>query len=500
MTVFHVGNCFTTVDNPAPITAAIAKYLVIKKDGFVQSIDHDEYAATGKTILKTKYVPETVNLYNHIRCQFPTGRLGYITDWCFDNKVPIQVIDERIKPQPHLLVEYVGPPSDGSNGKPPRIYQTLAAGMVQSKGGRGILHHATASGKTTTAARMIAEFKVNTLYIVPSLELLSQTVESLERNLKTPDGIGIIGDSEWKPKSITVATAASLWSRFETPACTDLLKSIEFVIFDECHHSQLKQGNKYEKNKHGEVQQFNSWYIIAINTPAYYRVGLTGTPGKDIEKKRSLLECAIGRVVHRVSARELIDLGVISDVEIHMHTIKHSKKFLDFPTARKECILLNEPFNEYIVQIAMAELKQGRSVLLLTGSKEHQGPLLQKIFLRYGMEVPFVSGDSKKKDRKDAREEFRAGVRRILIGTIYKEGVDFPSLDSGILCDGGMDEKKTIQFLGRVLRTAEGKTMARLHDFNVKDGKHLSKHSAARISTYLDEELDKIITHKGINI
>lgn len=501
MVRFHIGNCLTMVENPEPLTQAIMQYLTIKKDGFVKSIDYQEYQNTGKTVLKTVYKPETIYLYNHVRKCFPTGRLGYITDYLWEHNIPFECIDERIKPEPELNVEYIGPPSDGSNGLPPRMYQIEAAGIVVGKGGRGILHHATGSGKTITAARIISTFKVKTLYIVPSLELLYQTAESFTKTLKTEKKIGIIGDGEWDPQDITVSTAASIWSRFETEYCKEFLESIHMIMLDEAHHLSSKEKGRDTKNKNHEVSQFSSWYMIAMNClNAYYRIGLTGTPGKNIEQKRCVIECATGRVLQHISARSLIDIGVLSDVEIHMHTIKHSRIFPDFPTARKEGVLLNEKFNEYIVQIALSELKMGKSVLILTGSKEHQGPMIQRLFSIYGVDVPFVSGNSGKKDRKNYREDFRSGKQRIIMGTVFGEGVDFPSLDCGILADGLADDKKPVQFLGRVLRTAKGKGIAHLHDFKHLDHKYLQRHSNSRLNEYIAQELSHIITHKGIEV
>jgi superfamily II DNA or RNA helicase len=499
MIVFNVKNDMTHVENPHEIAEAIGKYFTIKRDGFVKSIDWDIYNSTGNTVLKTKYHPETIKLYNMINQTFPSGRLGYVLDWMEERGLPYEVNDLRQKPEKHLDITYTGPVSDGSNGKPVREYQLQAASIIEEHGGRGVLWHATASGKTCTAARVISAFGVNTLYMVPSLELLHQTHKELGKMLKIYGGIGMVGEGVWDPKAVTVATTATLWSRFERPECKKLLADTEMLIIDEIHHVSIKTARN-TKNSRGVVQQVNSWYILAMNCNAYYRIGLTGTPGKDIEQKRALLECAIGRVISRISSRELIDLGIISDVEIHMHKIKHNRAYSDYPTARKEGVLLNERFNEYVVSVAIAEAKAGHNILLLTGSKMHQGPLLQKIFERYGYTVPFVSGDSNNKSRQKARDDFRDGKLKILIGTIYKEGVDFPLCDCGFNCDAGYDEKKTIQFLGRILRKATGKRIARLHDFNHRDNKFLKRHSNNRIITYMEEELEKIITHNGIEV
>jgi len=499
MITFTVNNIITHVDNPHPIALAVDKYLNLKADSFYKGIDYNIYRATGRTVLKTRYKADYINVYNQQKQTFPTGRLGYIVDWCDENNIECRIIDNRVEPVKHLHMQYTGPISDGSDDNPPRMYQIEAPIRLKDRGGRGILWHATGSGKTCTGARIIHDCGVKTLYMVPSIELFDQTFKALKSMLSAVT-IGQIGDGVWDPQDITVATTATLWSRFDTPTCKEFLSSIELLIADECHHVARKGVGTKTKNKKGKGFKVNSWYILAINCPAYYRVGLTGTPGKDIEQKRALLECTFGRVIDRVSVRELIDIGVLTDVEVHMHKINHIRTLPDFPSARKEGILLNEEFNQYIVRLAITELKAGNSVLLLTGSKAHQGPLLSKMFQEAGFDVPFVSGDDKRKKRVQIREDFRAGKIRCLIGTVYREGVDFPALDVGILCDGGQDEKGTCQFLGRILRVSKDKPIARMHDFMHNDKKHLKKHSNARLNTYVEEEIDKIITHEGITV
>lgn len=495
---FIVNNNFTKVINPQLASMQLNQYLTIKNDTFYRGLDFKELAATGRKVIKTKYHQEQIPLYNFFQQIFPTGRLGYILDDLDKTGVPYDVIDERIKPEPKYSFKYIGPPSDGSNGFPPRLYQLKAPSLIYEYT-RGVLWYATASGKTITAARIITHLKVKTLYMVPSLELLNQTYEDFCKNI-TNAKIGKIGDGDWNPQEITIATTATLWSRFETQECKDFLATIELLIIDEIHHVTVKDnaGNKLSEKE--PTSKVNTWYNIAISCPAYYRVGLTGTPGKDIEQKRALLECAIGRVIDRVSTKELIDLGIISDVEVHLHKVKHSTTQSDYHLARKEGVLNNKAFNEYIVNIAISELLANKNVLLLTNSKSTQGPMLVKLFKEKGWNIPFITGEEKRANRLAARQDFKEGRIKCLIGTIYKEGVDFPKCDCGILCDGGYDEKGTIQFLGRILRKGKESKLARLHDFLHNDKKYLKKHSDYRMQTYIEEELDKIHIHEGITV
>ena len=485
----------TEVDNSHALVHAIDKYLVIRQDAFTQEVDWVAFRETGRHTMRTKYKQNKINLFDPVKRRFPTGRLGYILQWCKENGVAYRCIDTRVKPKKQFECKYVGHPCDDSEGFAPRPYQAEAPAKVKDVG-RGVLWHATASGKTVTGARTIQVLGVNTLYMVPSQDLLHQTAEDLAEVLQGVT-IGKCGDGEWNPQQVTVATTATLWSRYEKQECKDLLDSTQLLIGDEAHHIQSSS----TRDKNGNIKQVNSWYIIAINCEAYYRVGMTGTPGKDIEQKRSLLECAFGRVIDRVSSRMLIDLGVIADVDINMHKIKHSVTQSDYPTARKLGIIMNPEFNAYIVDIAIQELKAGKNVLLLTGSKQHQGPALVRAFKDRGFhDVPFVSSGTLGKARRKAREDFKAGKLKCLIGTVYKEGINFPLCDCGILCDGGKDEKKTIQFLGRILRKGKDAKTSTLHDFFHEDAKYLKKHSNNRLKTYMEEELDSIIMHTGITI
>jgi hypothetical protein len=266
---FTVDNNFTHVDHPEEIRMGLDKYFVIKKDGFVKGIDFEEYRATGRTVLKAKYHPEIINLYNFQERIFPTGRLGYLLDWMDSYNIPCQVVDVRIRPERRWDIEYVGPPSDGSNGLPARPYQLRAPQIIRDCT-RGILWHATASGKTNTASRIIADLGVNTLYLVPSKELLDQTVKSVGGFLNLHGGhIGKIGDGTWDAQPVTVATTATLWSRFDTPECQELLKQTELLIGDEIHHTGAKDKGKTTKNSKGASFAVNSWYILALHCPAY---------------------------------------------------------------------------------------------------------------------------------------------------------------------------------------------------------------------------------------
>jgi superfamily II DNA or RNA helicase len=61
-------------------------------------------------------------------------------------------------------------------------------------------------------------------------------------------------------------------------------------------------------------------------------------------------------------------------------------------------------------------------------------------------------------------------------------------MDVIIMAGGGKSSKQTVQRVGRALRTAQGKQVARIIDFYDADRGILQRHSRARLRTYKKEE------------
>jgi superfamily II DNA or RNA helicase len=94
---------------------------------------------------------------------------------------------------------------------------------------------------------------------------------------------------------------------------------------------------------------------------------------------------------------------------------------------------------------------------------------------------------SKSEVRKQILKELGQGVVRIVIATnIYSEGVDMPALSVLINAAGAASGIHSLQLLGRVLRTAPGKTRAWIVDLQ-DNGKFLNNHSKDRVEIYETE-------------
>ena len=93
-------------------------------------------------------------------------------------------------------------------------------------------------------------------------------------------------------------------------------------------------------------------------------------------------------------------------------------------------------------------------------------------------------------------QKFRSGEIDILVSTtIIARGKNFPKLRYMCNAAGMSSEEKTIQFLGRLVRTFKGKNKVYLDDIQYQ-GKYLSRHSRRRARYYKDENLKVIDLRK----
>jgi intein/homing endonuclease len=326
------------------------------------------------------------------------------------------------------------------------------------------------SGKTSIAALVIKMIKQPTLYIVPSLELLYQTKEVFEKRLCTE--IGIVGDGNWNPNIITIATIGTLYSRMATEEGKQLLNTKNLMISDECHHSSS-----------------DSYYEVMRACNAYYRFGMSGTPLKRTDGSDLKLIAATGPVVYSIKNKELITRGISAQpylkfIEIDKPRLARSLKYRDVYV---KGIVENEYRNNLLAEIALQYAKEGHTVLILIREIAH-GKIFDKI-LPSTVSHRFISGKETSEFRRQTLKDFKEGKISILISsTILDEGVDVPNIDVGILAGGGKSSIKLLQRIGRTLRTGGSHDWVIIIDTIDLQHRYLAKHSYGRLQIYKEED------------
>jgi superfamily II DNA or RNA helicase len=138
-----------------------------------------------------------------------------------------------------------------------RDYQQAALEAWSNQNGRGVVVLPTGAGKTFVAALAIAQLKLATLVIVPTIDLLQQWQKALADfyGLKDKNVIGVFGGGKQEIKPLTIITydSAIIHSRH--------LNNFALLVFDEAHHLPAE-----------------SYRTAAEGAFAPYRLGLSATP------------------------------------------------------------------------------------------------------------------------------------------------------------------------------------------------------------------------------
>jgi superfamily II DNA or RNA helicase len=261
---------------------------------------------------------------------------------------------------------------------------------------------------------------------------------------------------EERPDNLDAATCRQVRAAIESAGA---------VIFDECHHVPAE-----------------SFYKIAmLARAASWRIGLSATPWRD-DGHDLLLEAALGATVHQTLSSDLIERGYLVAPRIVMAPAPGPRlrgRSLTYPECYQAAIVENRERNRAIAAQAQAWAAQGLSVLILVTQVTH-GLALRELL----PEANFAHGSVEASERQRFLKELERKLHPILIATtLADEGLDVPTLDAVILGGGGKSPTKAYQRIGRALRPAPGKTVARVLDF-IDDSPYLREHSAARLKLY----------------
>lgn len=334
----------------------------------------------------------------------------------------------------------------------------------------GILHAATAFGKTAVSSAIIAQKKVNTLIILESSALMEQWKETLEKFLSINEELptyvtktgrvrkrkSLIGTLQGAHDSMTgiidIAMAGSLCKKGEYHK---LLNQYGLVLIDECHHS----ASETIANVLKEVK-------------AKYVYGMTATPkrGDGLEKINYML---IGPIRYSYTAKEKANAQGIQHLVYPRFTrtvpprgVITSKMH---PNEAYEIIHNNDIRDEQIVEDVKNCVSAGRTPVVLSRYKDHSEKLYERL-KSHADHVFLMTGNNSKKEHKKVLEQMHginADESLILIatGSLVGEGFDFPRLDTLFMATPVSFRGVVEQYAGRLNRDYEGKENVIIYDY-----------------------------------
>jgi superfamily II DNA or RNA helicase len=300
----------------------------------------------------------------------------------------------------------------------------------------GVVSLPTGAGKTMIALRAIYLLGYRAIILVHNKLLLYQWERAIRDNLSFIK-VGLIGDSKFSEGNITVASVFSLKGDNKV-----LENRYDIMILDEAHHASA-----------------DSFYNVAKKIGAVYRFGLSATPYREDGEDKKIW-AYVGNIVFKVSAREMITKGILSDFDYKIIKMRNG---FDYGKTKWQQELydgcLDQANNNILVDEAINYLKLDYKVYMDVRLLDH-GEELTRMINDRGSYAHFISGSDNSSYRSAVLEDFINEKPFILVSTLLKEGVDLPDLNCIILAGPSKSMSDNIQKIGRALRTTKDKRKA----------------------------------------
>ena len=308
-------------------------------------------------------------------------------------------------------------------------------------------------------------------FLVHTKDLLQQTSDEFSKfgftHFKNGDGNKIYANALKNLDScIVVSTIQSIHNLKDLP-----VNFFHAIIVDEVHH----------------VASMDSMYgKFLLQCKAPIRIGLTATTPSS-EYSELVNEGLFGPVIHELTPQEGAELGILAKTMVNIIPVNYNPKFKErtFTQTVETCIVKNKERNQIIIDESRKRINNNESVLIIVDKLKH-GEVIQDMFKRRKLNIPFVEGKRDGSFRNNVKEKLKNKKILCAICTkVWREGINIPSLNCIIYAAGGKEEKSVKQAMGRGLRISEGKSHIQLIDF-LDPYPWISQHSIQRFKTYYD--------------
>lgn len=238
------------------------------------------------------------------------------------------------------------------------------------------------------------------------------------------------------------------------------------------------------------------------------RLGLSGTIYMSTLSKDKLnnmtLESFFGKRIYEFRLSQSIKKGYSTKVIVKMVGSEpwfgnKKSKYIDYKDIYDDMITKNELAYKIVLDRLLFNLKYGRiPAIVVCKFIKHAENLyvyLAENLVKHGynLKIGCVHVDTPTKVRDATIKAFRSGDIDLLISTtIIARGKNFPLLRYMINAASMDSQEKSIQFLGRLVRSHNSKSKAYLDDIHYQ-GDYLNRHGNHRKRYYLKEKL-KVIT------
>ncbi len=400
--------------------------------------------------------------------QFPTGLISRIQKHCEQRNIKVEVegydwinYDLSLPALTHAENGEIEFRSDQR-----RLIHTINPKSYY----RGTIISPTGTGKTIILFGILSRFPKDShiLMLAHTKSLVSQLYDDAVAFGFDPQ---IISGETKKilKKKVVISTIQSF---IKIPK-RDYQDYFDIVAVDEGHH----------------VSKFEGQYATVLsNLLAPVRLAFTATES-DKEEGRLALEGLIGPVVGRFTMAEATKKEILAKPNLILHQLPFNytiKSMVTYPDVYDYGIINNKDRNNLIFDVVSKFTARKKTCLVIVKDIYH-GEILETMGNNRSIKTHFVQGCTKNNDREEIKKDLQSkDIDCVICTTVWKEGINIPSLDCVINGAGGKSEIATLQAIGRGTRRTKEKDEMYIIDFFDPSHKFLIEHFGQRLSLYFN--------------
>ena len=391
-----------------------------------------------------------IRLLNSRNMTTYAGLTQDIIKFCEERDYTIEVDPELIETEEFSLAE--AKEFSHSLGLPFEAHDhQLRAFALGVRSKRCVMVSPTASGKSLIIYLLTRYYDSRTLIVVPTISLVHQLYSDFaDYGYVSDEFVHRIfgGQTKQTDKPVVISTWQSVYEMDKA-----FFESFDVIIGDEAHLFKAQSLTKVMTNM--------------VNTK--YRFGLTGT--LDGSQVNELVLTGLFGPAHKIiDTKELIDSGKLAAIKVKVlvlnHPIEEAKKLVGGSYQDELAHIVSfYPRNKFIRNLAVS--LKGNTLILYAYVDKHGSILYDMIGEKAGnRKVFFVHGGVDGEERESIRAIVEKENDAIIVASYgtFSTGINIKNLHNVIFASPTKSRVRTMQSIGRGLRTSEGKDGMTLFD------------------------------------